>query len=60
MTFFFDNIKFFVEKAFAETGIVNVNSNNVVEGAIYNLRGQQVKNAQKGIFIQNGKKVVVK
>ncbi len=60
VTYFFDNIKFFVEKAFAETGIVNVNSNNTVEGAIYNLRGQQVKNAQKGIFIQNGKKIVVK
>jgi hypothetical protein len=60
VTYFFDNIMFFVEKAFAETGIVNVNSNNVVEGAIYNLRGQQVKNAQKGIFIQNGKKIVVK
>ena len=27
-------------------------------GAIYNLAGQQVKNAQKGIFIMNGKKVI--
>ena len=33
-----------------------VNSN----AAIFNLAGQQVKNAQKGIYIQNGKKVVVK
>ena len=31
-----------------------------VDGAIYNLAGQQVKNAQKGIFIINGKKVVLK
>lgn len=31
-----------------------VNSN----AAIYNLAGQKVKNAQKGIFIQNGKKMV--
>ena len=27
--------------------------------AIYNLQGVQVKKAQKGIFIQNGKKIVV-
>ena len=29
-------------------------------GAIYNLQGQRVVKAQKGVFIQNGKKVVVK
>ena len=28
------------------------------DGAIYNLAGQQVKNAQKGIFVINGKKVI--
>ena len=33
---------------------------NNVEGTIYNLNGQKVSNAQKGIFIQNGKKVVKK
>lgn len=27
-------------------------------GAVYNLAGQQVKNAQKGIYIVNGKKVI--
>ena len=27
-------------------------------GAVYNLAGQQVKNAQKGVFIINGKKVI--
>ena len=27
-------------------------------GAVYNLAGQQVKNAQKGVFIVNGKKVI--
>ena len=32
----------------------------VVDGTIYNLNGQKVSNAQKGIFIQNGKKVVIK
>ena len=30
------------------------------DGAIYNLAGQQVKKAQKGLYIINGKKVVVK
>ena len=30
------------------------------DGAVYNLAGQQVKNAQKGVFIINGKKVIVK
>lgn len=33
---------------------------NNVDGTIYNLNGQKVSNAQKGIFIQNGKKVVIK
>ena len=29
-------------------------------GKIYNLQGQEVKKGQKGVFIQNGKKMVVK
>ena len=56
--FFFDNVKFFVENAFVETGIVNVNNSNKNEDAIYNLRGQKVQQAQKGLYIINGKKVV--
>ena len=28
--------------------------------AVFNLQGQRVKNAQKGLFIQNGKKVIIK
>lgn len=45
-----------VEKA---TGIqsVKVQQNN---GAIYNLAGQRVEKATKGIYIQNGKKYIVK
>ena len=39
------------------TAIKNVEAENA-NGAIYNLAGQQVKNAQKGIFILNGKKVI--
>ena len=42
------------------TTAINAVENEQGESVIYNLRGQQVKNAQKGIFIQNGKKIVVK
>jgi hypothetical protein len=42
-------------------GINNVNVNdNVNHGAIYNLAGQRVSKAQKGIFIQEGRKVANK
>ncbi len=43
------------------TGISEVNAGmlNAAEG-IYNLQGQKVMKAQKGLFIQNGKKVVLK
>ena len=44
------------------TGIMSVENGemSISEGAIYNLAGQRVNKAQKGIFIQNGKKVLVK
>ena len=43
------------------TGIENVNvAKPVVDGAIYNLNGQKVNNATKGVYIINGKKVVIK
>ena len=43
------------------TGITNVGGENAtVAKDIYNLQGQKVGNAQKGVFIVNGKKVVVK
>ena len=38
-------------------GLEIVNTNN---GKIYNLNGQEVKKAQKGLYIVNGKKVVIK
>ena len=41
--------------------IENVNVNdNVNNGAIYNIAGQRVSKAQKGIFIQDGRKISVK
>ena len=33
---------------------------NKLSDGIYNLNGQKVSNAQKGIYIVNGKKVVLK
>ena len=41
------------------TGIDAI-ENGANNGAIYNLQGQKVNKAQKGVFIQNGKKVVLK
>lgn len=43
-----------------ETSIDAIDTATVNNGKLYNLNGQEVKNAQKGIFIQNGKKVVLK
>ena len=43
------------------TGITNVGSENILGAKdIFNLQGQKVGKAQKGLFIMNGKKVVVK
>ncbi len=43
------------------TGIFNVNTGNETEDAIYNLNGVKVeKPTEKGIYIQNGKKIIVK
>ena len=42
-----------------QTGINGVEA-TTVKGAIYNLNGQRVEKAQRGIYIQNGKKFIVK
>lgn len=52
------SLKFVVDGE-VTTGIDGIAA-DVENGSIYNLQGQQVKAAQKGIFIQNGRKVVVK
>ena len=41
------------------TGISNVDA-DAEDGELYNLSGVKVKKAQKGVYIQNGKKVIVK
>ena len=42
------------------TGINGVNAEAAADGAIYNLAGQKVSAAYKGIVIKNGKKYLVK
>ena len=42
-----------------QTGIKGVEA-TAAKGAIYNLNGQRVEKAQRGIYIQNGKKFIVK
>ena len=43
------------------TGINNVkNGENATEGAYYNMQGIRVAQPTKGVFIQNGRKVVIK
>ena len=41
-------------------GIENIENTQLANGKIYNLQGQQVTNATKGLFIYNGKKFVRK
>lgn len=42
------------------TGITTVDASKVAVDGIYNLNGQRVVKAQKGLYIQDGKKVLVK
>ena len=55
----------FFSKSFGEpneeaTGIHNVTTENVEDGVIYTLQGVKVDNPSKGVYIQNGKKFIVK
>jgi hypothetical protein len=56
-----EGVKAFLFSEESETAIGNVNVNdNVNAGVIYNLSGQRLNKAQKGINIVNGKKVAIK
>ena len=54
------NVKLFIDDF--ETGIESLtpDPSPVGEGSLFNIAGQRVNKAQKGIYIQNGKKVLVK
>ena len=51
-----------IEELLDPNGIETIDNSqsSINNGAIYNLQGQRVVKAQKGVFIQNGKKIVVK
>lgn len=49
-----------VVKAPATSGIHNATINREDDGAIYNLHGQRVSKPRKGLYIQNGKKLIAK
>jgi hypothetical protein len=55
----FKNVKFTFNKEKTD-GITNVNNAKNANDAIYNLNGQKVKKTGKGLYIINGKKVVLK
>lgn len=51
----------FVDGETTKIGSINANGEiNVEDGIIYNLAGQRVQNPKKGIYIINGKKVMIK
>ena len=51
-------VKMFIDGL--ETSISEIMGEKAESGAIYNLAGQRVQKAQKGIYVINGKKVLVK
>ncbi|MBQ4485323.1 MAG: hypothetical protein II934_10060 [Prevotella sp.] len=54
-------LRYFADEEFVQ-GIETIDNGtlNIENGAIFNLQGQRVGKAQKGVYIQNGKKVVLK
>lgn len=53
-------VKLFIEGEGIVTAIEGIDDNINVNGNIFNLAGQRVNKAQKGIYIVNGKKYIVK
>lgn len=47
-------------KSGGDTGIQSVVKATINDGVIYNLAGQRITNPTKGIYIRNGKKIVIK
>jgi hypothetical protein len=52
--------QYYIGFADEATGIENVQGNENGSAAIYNLNGQRVKSAANGLYIQNGRKYIVK
>jgi len=53
-------VRDFLAFAFGETNGIQSLRETAEEGAVYNLAGQRVQKAQRGIYVKNGRKVVVK
>ena len=52
--------RWFINGGHYNTGIENVEAQKVDDGAWYTIQGVRVNKPAKGVFIHNGKKVVVK
>ncbi len=50
----------FIIDGIETTGIEALEVGGTNNGKIYNMNGQEVKSAKKGLYIQNGKKVIIK
>jgi len=48
------------DKAYLEAGVKGIRENTQEPDAFYNLQGQKVENAKKGLYIKNGRKVFVR
>ena len=57
-TFHFDNIVFWVSDV--DVSVKDVKGTNTGSGAIYDLQGRRVATPAKGLYIVNGKKIMVK
>lgn len=53
-------LSMFIDGEDTTTGIDGVEVAPLMEGSVYNLNGQRVDKAQRGLYIVNGKKIVVK
>ena len=50
---------FFIDDADLATGISNMNRETVTDNSYYNLNGQRVATPRKGLYIVNGKKLII-
>ena len=57
---FTDDAPFYPIKSTKGTSIENITDTTVNDGAIYDLQGRKVENPIKGIYIMNGKKIMIK
>ena len=59
VTYFFDNVKLYLDKTLIATGVDAVKTVKN-DGQVYDLQGRRVDKPNKGLYIKNGKKIVIK